>query len=310
MNAIEAKRAVRDLLGGYEPSEAAWLLAIREGSWDQARAVYADEDVSRAVDYFRRTVQLPERLGLPGDWCDRSRAMFDRFEADAQDARHLLGQAEPVPWEDLEVLLQSVADDEAQDGDRDGLTYAVPGDRWARAILIRRGTNEERIMQALAADAATLRLELAQTNRLWRVWTSARRIANTIGCEPAAALTFLLCGVVPLLPWVSVWSHRTKSDTAGALVRFTIKVGSPEVPAADVAAAYRAAVGKENAFRDALLLDWYLARKPRGSGAWSAFFGEWNAAHPQWNYKTAESLRVRCMQIAKRRQGETGGGES
>ncbi len=308
MKPIAARQRVADLLGGHEPEQVAWERASEDGFWPASKADYSAADIQNVADYFRRTLTIPERFGVPKDWPERSRMVFARFEPDASDVRRLFGLAEALPFADLEAFLQRVAADEPRVGDRDCIEYAVPGDNWRRVLRIWRGITQADEDDALRLPDAEMHAVHARTNRLWRVRNAARHIADVTACDPGEVVVFLFCGKIPLLPWVSVSRCIVSDEQAGEFLRFTLEIGSPEVSPREVAEAYRRALEEAGAFRERLLLAWCKTRKPRGADGWADFLEDWNATYPHWQYSSAESLRVRSRQIAKERESAEGDG--
>jgi len=74
--------------------------------------------------------------------------------------------------------------------------------------------------------------ELRRQGALARLHDASSLLANETGCEPEEAVAFLLCDFRPSLPWIEL---RYDAECDAALIR----VRHPEVPAREVAQAYR-----------------------------------------------------------------------
>ena len=176
-----------------------------------------------------------------------------------QEALAILDLQGPVALDELEAFLKERRDLEREEGEK--LTLRYPGG----SLLVYRGyytaqqsaSDSRRILAALHAllqhedrsyeQAEELLEEFAGWRQIFRMRQPLARIvelqkevSSATACTPEAALAFLLCDVVPDLPFVTVgvrgaW-RQGRSRTGEGPIQIT--VGSPRAPVTAVAAAY------------------------------------------------------------------------
>lgn len=204
----------------------------------------------------------------PAWWNAYSRSVFALFRDEQRLALSLLGVGHPVAVADLDRVIKAKRVTERVAGDRLTLRYPVATPLEAVGIPVYGGEKEEGIsteqfeMEAnLDAKVSPILEAMTKEKRGWSVRQLISRlrlgivdsrqslariaslqddIAEETGCRPWEATAFLLCDVVPDLPFVRIerlqdWAleHRPAGDGP---IRIT--VGSPKVPASAIAAAY------------------------------------------------------------------------
>jgi hypothetical protein len=153
-----------------------------------------------------------------------------------------------------------------------------------------------------------------RSNRLCRIVDLARKIAKQTGCTENEATTFLLCDVVPQLPWLEA---EVLNFDSGRRHAFTIHVGSPLVPAEDVRRFYvqvRERAGHpttgertkrgRNAWTYELLS--FVEERRAKWWPWKDIFDEWNDSYPDHPYKTVPAMQRSFYQARGKPSKEEG----
>lgn len=293
----------------HEGVIAHWDAAIDPGTVDEAIA---------ALGGGVRCATAP-----PAHWALRSREVFEQHSGEQQKALAILDLDEPLSLAELPSFVRERNLAEVKEGDVLYLPYHHPSNVDPTRLVqnwevIRRGWYESEMRDA---DDDKARIAIAaRTNGLARILAIAERISRRTGVEPVAAVTYLLCNKIPMLPWVSA-RVKTRMGEAHSYCRyeFTIKVGSPEVPLRVVAEAYRhardsvlyaeeAPATRPTRSRHAHLLR-FVSDTPGMMGA--ERLAAWNRLYPEWSYKNLSSMRAAISkQRRKQRERDSQGGDA
>jgi hypothetical protein len=182
----------------------------------------------------------------PAWWEAHSRRVFEDFRALQTAALAMLGRSEPLSVANVGSYLRRRQAREAQLGDR-GLFVHYPTGRerpaWSflevwLGYLMADYQAEFWVTHFNHAEYEARRLEWLEARQqpLAKLVMMQDDIAQLTGCEQWQATQYLLCDVVPMLPWVR---FKTPGRGRGGEV-VEIVVGSPRVPPNAVAAAYAA----------------------------------------------------------------------
>ena len=182
----------------------------------------------------------------PAWWEAHSRRVFEDFRAVQGAVLAMLGRSKPLSPAKVGRYLQQRRAREAEIGDR-GLFVHYPTGRERPAysfLEVWRGYSlaeyqaEFWVPHFDPDEHETRRLEWleARQHLLAKVVMVQVDIAMRTGCQEWEATQYLLCGVVPMLPWVR---FKTPGRSRGGEV-VEIVVGSPRVPPGAIAAAYAA----------------------------------------------------------------------
>lgn len=206
----------------------------------------------------------------PAWWNAYSQSVFALFRDEQRQALNLLGVGRPVAVADLDRVIGAKRVTERVAGDRLTLQYPVASPLGAVGLPVYGGeddagiptdefeaearidavlspyvdamTEEDRgwYMRGLIGWLRRSRGMVDSRQSLARIASLQDAVAKETGCRPWEATAFLLCDIVPDLPFVRIerlqdWflEHRPAGDNP---IRIT--VGSPKVPASAVAAAY------------------------------------------------------------------------
>ena len=311
----------------------------------------AAEDVldarrSQAGGVRRRTVASQEvqtqPVEVPRHWRQQCERLFRAYDEDAAVARLILGLEGPLPPEGLADYLTAVTSHERDEGDVESLDYLDPLGNPKR-LELRRGYAQEELWEAVKRGQVTRFLAARppgvserehrahpqvvpgrnlysdwvtpRSNRLCRIADLARRIAKQTGCMEAEATMFLLCDVVPELPWLEAEVFQFDSGRRHA---FNIHVGSPLVPAEEVRRFYIQV--RERASHPDIgghakrgrnpwtyeLLSFVDEHRAKG-WSWKDIFEGWTEQHPDHPYKSVPAMQ-RSFYQASGKPTESGGG--
>jgi hypothetical protein len=181
----------------------------------------------------------------PSWWEAHSRRVFAEFGGRQSAALALVGRTTPLEVAGVGAYLQSRREREAELGDRGLFVHYPTGEEhpafsylevW-RGYAMADYQAEFWVAHADRAAYETRRLEwlAAREQPLAKLVMMQDEIAGLTGCEEWEATRYLLCAVVPLLPWVRINKRPWPGSQAVEIV-----VGSPHVPPRAVAAAYAA----------------------------------------------------------------------
>lgn len=292
----------------------------------------------------RRSKSPPDEMApveIPEHWLRQCERLFDGYREEAAVAKLILGLDAPLDAEGLGAYLEEVAAHERHEGDLEEIPYlnALGG---LRHVRIHRGYAQKELREAIrrgevrrlpaprpvdmterewranpqAKAGRNLRIDWVapRVNRLCRVADIARKLAEKTGCEAAEATMFLLCDVVPDLPWLEAVVIEYDSGRRNA---FSIYVGSPLVPAEDVrrfyvqlreAAAHPTIGGQTKRGRKPWtyeLLTFVEERRAKW-WPWKDIFKDWNEQYPDHPYKSLPAMQ-RSFYQARGKQVEPEG---
>jgi hypothetical protein len=274
----------------------------------------------KAAAFEMQPVEVPEH------WRHQCMRLFNAYAEEAAVARLILGVESPLPVDGLGDYLAAVASRERQEGDLERLGYLDPLGN-AKQIGLRRGYSGEELRAAVnrgelkpypaprplrtserewqahpqAQPGRNLTIDwiAPRQNHLCRIADLSRRIAKQTGCHPAEATMFLLCDVVPELPWLEA---RVFDFDSGRRHAFTIHIGSPLVPAEDVRRFYLqvreqssqpsgGGQTKRGRSRWTYELLSFVEEHRKASYSWQTILEEWNNLFPDHPYKNVPGIQ-------------------
>lgn len=189
--------------GSNERNERLARLAKRLGASARTVAGFARDDGRLSID-------------SPAYWQDYSARLLERWRPLQKEVLSALGWEHPVAPADLGAILRarlSEGDYYGRDKGKGGYTLRLPDDAFPFTWP--------------AADPASS-----------PVFSSVRRMCDTLGCPERDAVGYLLCDHPFVLPWLAVEWHWFPSTG----FRFTIDVASADVTGKEVASAYTTAI--------------------------------------------------------------------
>jgi hypothetical protein len=257
----------------------------------------------------------------PPRWTARAHAIMKRYIPLQQAVLQIFSADQFVAREDLYPLLTSVASADSQQGDvvavelppgadEDSVIgrLGVHANPWFLAMRYLSERHDAQSSRGQLTFDEWLRAEregtLSRLTRLGKLSFLIEHIAEETGCERWQALSFLLCGEVPELPWVRV--RRTERPAVGDT--WQIQVGGPDVSAADVGRAYEAARASTSASpgegRDAIeecrkLCDFVRPLRERGV-SWAEVRERWNALPGAKRYEKTKTMEVAYLRARRR----------
>ncbi len=248
----EEVRQAAQLHEPIAPEDRAKLMADASFAGLQAifrRAASGDErDAARkeAVRLARLVVWNSVDAEPPAWWEAHSRLVFEDFRTAQEAALATVGRSKPLPVASVGAYLQQRLAREAKIGDRGlFLHYPTSDERSVCSFLevwsgyAMADYQAEFLVSHFNHDefeARRLEWLEARQQPLAKLVMMQDDIARCTGCEEWQVTQYLLCDVVPMLPWVR---FRTPGRFGGGEV-IEIVVGSPRVPPKAVAAAYAA----------------------------------------------------------------------
>ncbi|HZL06636.1 MAG TPA: hypothetical protein VFE45_14685 [Coriobacteriia bacterium] len=267
-----------------------------------------------------------EPVEVPQHWRHQCERLFRAYREDAAVALLILGVDEPLAPEGLGDYLTEVATRERDEGDVEAIAYLDTLGNVCH-VRLRRGYTQKELREAVkrgeakrfpvwppkgvserehranpqAVPGRNMRIDwiAPRTNRLCRIADLARKIAKQTGCHEAEATMFLLCDIVPQLPWLEAVVFKFDSGRRHA---FDIHVGSPLVPAEDVRrfyiqvreqASHPLIGGQTKRGRNPWtyeLLTFVEERRKKG-WYWEGIFEEWNEQFPDHPYKSVPAMQ-------------------
>ncbi len=278
---------------------------------------------------------------IPEHWRRQCERLFDAYREEAAVAKLILGLEAPLDAGSIGAYLEKVGAHERHEGDAEEIAY-LDELGSLRHVRIHRGYAQRELRDAIrrgevrrmpaarpqgmserewranpeAKPGRNLWIDWVapRVNRLCRVADLARKVAKQTGCEEAEATMYLLCDLVPQLPWLE--AAVTKYDS-GRRNAFTIYVGSPLVSAEDVrrfylqvreAAAHPTIGGETKRGRKPWtyeLLSFVEERRAKW-WPWKDIFEEWNEQFPDHPYKSLPAMQ-RSFYQARGKRGEHDG---
>lgn len=268
------------------------------------------------------------QIEVPEHWRRCCARLFAEHRSEALTARAALGLSGPLPVSEIETYLAEVAERERHEGDILRLYFLRPsGQTGVRPIWrgyvdselreLRRqgvlrlgappptppGMSEQEWLARPEADLGrnTVFYWIAtRKNSLSRVYAADEKLAKQTGCSLPQATMFLLCDVVPQLPWLSYQVYRYDEGRRHA---FNIHVGSPLVPAEDVRRFYimvrdaATSPGRgpvqtrrgRNPWTYQMLA--FVDERRRDRVSWQEIFAEWNNAYPEHPYQSVPAMQ-------------------
>lgn len=263
---------------------------------------------------------------VPAHWRHQCERLFGAHAEDVAVARLILGIAEPLPVEALGDYLAAVASREHEEGDPEHIDYLDPLGNPKR-LALRRGYAVQEMWAAVKRGevirAPALRPPgvseaehrahpqvvpgrnlyddwvTPRSNRLCRIADMASKIAKQTGCHEAEATMFLLCDVVPQLPWLEAVVFRFDSGRRHA---FDIHVGSPLVPADEVRrfyvqvreqASHPLTGGQTKRGRNPWTYEMlsFVEERRAKWWTWKDIFEEWNEQFPDHPYRNLPAMQ-------------------
>jgi hypothetical protein len=182
----------------------------------------------------------------PAWWEAHSRRVFEDFRAMQGAALAMVGRSQPLEIANVAAYLQQRRTREAEIGDRGLFLHYPTGDE--RSVYSFLEVWSGYAMADYQAEFLVSHFNHAEYEARRLEWLEAKQqplaklvlmqddIARRTGCEEWQVTQYLLCDVVPMLPWVR---FKTPGRFGGGEV-IEIVVGSPRVPPKAVAAAYAA----------------------------------------------------------------------
>jgi hypothetical protein len=182
----------------------------------------------------------------PAWWEAHSQRVFEDFRALRTAALATVGRSEPLKVANVGAYLQQRRAREAEIGERGLFLHYPTGDE--RSVYSFLEVWSGYAMADYQAEFLVSHFNHDDHEARRREWLEARQqplaklvamqdeLARLTGCEEWQVTQYLLCDVVPMLPWVR---FRTPGRLGGGEV-IEIVVGSPRVPPKAVAAAYGA----------------------------------------------------------------------
>ena len=263
---------------------------------------------------------------VPEHWRHQCERLFATYQEDAAVALLILGLEKPLAPEKLGDYLTKVAAHERKEGDLEYVAYLDDLGN-ARSVKLHRGYHQQELREAVkrgevkrfpaARPAGMTEVEwranpqakpgrdlfidwvAPRQNRLCRIADLARKIAKQSGCDEAEATMFLLCDLVPQLPWLEAVVVKYDSGRRHA---FSIHVGSPLVPAEDVRRFYlqvreqasQPTIGGQakrgrNPWTYELLS--FVEERHSKWWLWRDIFEEWNEQFPEHPYKSVPAMQ-------------------
>ena len=246
----------------------------------------------------------------PAWWEAHSRRVFEDFRTAQEAALAAVGRSEPLPVASGGAYLQQRRAREAEIGDRGLFLHYPTGDE--RSVYLFLEVWSGYAMADYQAEFLVSHFNHDEYEMRRLEWLEARQqplaklvmmqdeIARRTGCEEWQVTQYLLCDVVPMLPWVR---FKTPGRLGGGEV-IEIVVGSPRVPPKAVAAAYaafrrRADVKLEQArpsrsewpTRVETFVMEYRAKLGGRRFLWSHCFAAFAARYPDQPYKNTSSFK-------------------
>jgi len=300
-----------------EEWEELWLQATGAPNGEEGyqTPLQALEDLRQAADRLRRTWGGTKRETVietlpPKRWSAFQLSRFRIYEGRIRRARELFGLDGPVDYALVPDLLK-VAEaaqswpSEPCESVRLWFVDEFPNE-WNSVLVYLPDEFSEHCYPMEPKDAPTFASdqEQARWETAWRsfrlpyLWEVVHAISGQTGAHEFGVLHYILCGGVPVVPWISAQVLPPSGEGYGQWVQ--IKVGGLTVRPEEVAAAYKSA-------RHTWQEDWGMnprfpvfrrtsadgeemvqfsrplrAMRPRMS--WSDIRSRWNAEHPDQQY--------------------------
>ncbi len=288
-----------------------------------AEAVHLARLSHSAAGSGGKQAAFTDRDAEPAAWWEaQSQRVFERFRAWQTEALAIVGRATPLRLATVGSYLRQRRAGESERGDR-GLFLYYPSGREHPAysyLEVWRGYLQSEyeaqfwVGQSDPDEAEVRRLEWLDAHRqpLAKLVMMQDELATLTGCEKWQVTQYLLCDVVPLLPWVR---FKTPARGRGGEV-IEIIVGSPRVPVKAVAAAYAAFRRQDDSARGQALSarsEWptrleafvmeYRSKLQGNRFLWRDCFAAFGERYPQQPYSNTASLKAKYYYA---RQTETG----
>lgn len=268
------------------------------------------------------------KVTIPLTWQQRSERIANRHRGVAEQLRRTLGLKKPLAQSKIDSWIKQERGEDFIFGYAGvGISYVVTdkGKEEAHFITLQQDIGQietdVKMFQRLreeAADAAqredydvvlarrTMLLAAAREKmqpsaslkRLFSVKRVAAQLAKSTGWTEAAAVNFLLCDSVPLLPYFQVTEDPRWLKEEGLLPAITIHIGSMDVSAETVRQAYlkvryempgiRTARPQRPGERSAKLVQ-FVEERPATS--WKDRLKEWNKVNPKSKYKSVAVMK-------------------
>jgi hypothetical protein len=259
----------------------------------------------------------------PPRWAARARVVMKRYVQLQGSMLVMFGLADPIPREEVPSVLETAVGSDAQSGEV--VTVQLPPGLGTDVVVGRLGIDMNPWLSAmrysmkreessdptrfpsydrwLAEHRAGLMQRLTRFGKLSFV---IDHVVKETGCEPWEALTYLLCGEIPELPWVRVRceSRAAVGDT------WVIEVAAPMVPARDVKQAYVAARDSSVSCGDrdhphdpsgaqTELYEFVLPLREEGI-PWAEIQRRWNARPGAKHYEKTKTMEVAYLRARRR----------
>jgi hypothetical protein len=320
----------------YE-SELRRIAEARVGSFDSARWDYWFEEirdetffnVEQAADVLVDKIRgamhnLPRRgestrrpasgFGAAPEWWPAyAKDRLDTWRDVQSQVLAAFGLDAPITLREADTMLVKALDSQERVGLKASLEFThyptyerdlvSPGSETADVPIVEEGL-------AYSGKSLGWNAQGRAENAPYVLATYAGMLEWQTGCQRFEAVDYLLCNE----PFDVAWVRANPREGSGVI---EIRVGSPSVPATDVCKAYQAAVAsirdsqphiasaapklrRARRARTLALLAFVADVHPGAKTLqdWGKLRTQWNTAHPEWTFPTAQAMRERHRRVA------------
>ena len=326
---------------GDEEWAQLWLQATGAPDWEAGYAtpLQALESLAQTADLIRRTWGGTKRETVietlpPKRWSAFQSSRFRVYERTIERVRELFGLDGPVDYAQVPTLLKEAEaaqswPNQPCESVRLWFVDEFPNE-WNSVLAYLPDEFSEHCYPMEPKDTPTQwgdarralfasEEERAQSEDAWRafrlpyLWEVLHEIGVQTGAHEFGILHYMLCGGVPVVPWISAQVLPVAGEGYGQWVE--IKVGALTVRPEEVAAAYKSArhtweedwgtnpqlpvFCRTSADGEEIVKFSKPLRTMRPRMPWSEIGSRWNTEHPDQQYDASSFERL-CRRHAKR----------